>query len=133
MSITNLDLRTDEDANIELNADRDFNWSLYAYWISGTTRQDRGEVGFDFSTYTGATMEVKTNFTSSNIILSFSTDDSSITLPSSGSSFQLYKSAEQLSLIRGGKYEYDMYLHKAGELKRAFLRGQFIIHNQITN
>jgi hypothetical protein len=118
----NLDLRQDSQYNLILNKQRTLNVNITAYFISGGT-----EIEFDFSSYTGATLQVRTKPDAPFLILSFNTSDGSIVLPLSGGTFNLNKTEAQLTGIRAGEYWYDMYLSSVTYPKRAFLSGQFTI------
>lgn len=122
-----LDLVQDSIFNLTINKQRTLNVNVTAYYISGDT-----EVEFDFSSYTGATLQVRTKPDAPFVVLSFNTDDGSITLPVSGGTFNLYKSADDLAKVRAGEYRYDMYLKSATYPKRAFLSGVFTINSIIT-
>lgn len=127
MPYNDLDLRQDMQYDILINKQRTLNVNLTAYYVSGGTEYD-----FDFSNYTGATLQVKMKPDAPFTILDFDTDDGSITLPTSGGTFNLYKSAADLAKVRAGEYRYDMYLKSATTPKRAFLSGSFTIIDRIT-
>ena len=122
-----LDIRQDSIYDLKVNRNRTLNQTFDAYFTSGDT-----EYNFDFSVYTGATMEVRKQFGSSFTALRFSTDDNSIVLGLNGQ-FTLTKSAEALQKVRAGDYIYDFYLSSASTPKRAFLSGDFKLHNYVTN
>ena len=126
MSQNTLDLRQDTHYDLEINKDRTLSATISCVFMSGTT-----EVDFDFSSYTGATLDVKRDSKSSVKILSFSTLDSTIIL-STGNTFQLNKTSTELSTLPTGEFEYDMYISSATYPKRAFLSGKFIISDRIT-
>lgn len=121
-----LDIREDSVYDIKINRNRTLNQVFEAYFLSGNT-----EVPFDFSPYSGATLEVKKNYASEHIILTFSTSDGSIVLGVDGQ-FSLVKSADDLDKVRANNYQYDMYLSNTSSPKRAFLSGDFIISDYIT-
>lgn len=123
----NVDLRSDSQYNLILNKSRTLNVNIVAEILSGTTL-----VGFDFSSYTGASLQVRTKPQAPFITLEFNTNDGSIVLPTSGSTFQLKKTAIELENVRAGEYYYDMYLSSPAFPKRAFLSGQFTIIPNIT-
>lgn len=123
----NLDIRQDSQYNIVLNKNKTLKTNITAYYMSGDT-----EVEFDFSSYTGATMQVRIKPDSPFAVLTFSTTDGSIVLPASGGTFQLNKTYTELSTVRAGEYQYQMDLHSATYPKRAFLSGQFTIIPNIT-
>jgi hypothetical protein len=121
-----LDLTTDVERTITIIRNRTLNQRL---------RSDVYEDGeflypFDFSEYTGATLEVRTKANDFNKILTFTTVDGSIVLDNDGI-FALIKSADELN-VRAGEYYYDMYLTSLTESKRAFMKGKFIIEERIT-
>jgi hypothetical protein len=122
----NVDIRQDSQYNLILNKSRSLKVSIVAQIPSGDTYVD-----FDFSSYTGATLQVRLKPDASYVILGFNTNDGSIILPASGGTFQLIKTAEELD-VRAGEYYYDMYLESVTYPKRAFLSGSFTIIPNIT-
>lgn len=130
MPYQNLDLRTDSQYNLIINKDRTLNAVITAQIVSGTTTGNT-IVDFDFSSFTGATLQVKVKPDAPFVALTFSTSDGSIVL-STGSTFQLIKTATQLATVRSGEYFYDMYLSNVTYPKYAFLSGQFTIVSNIT-
>jgi hypothetical protein len=126
-----LDLRQDSIYNLQLNKQRTLNASITAQFVSGTTTGNV-LVDFDFSSYSGATLQVRNKPDSPFVVLEFSTADGSIVLPISGGTFQLKKTAEELQNVRAGTYVYDMYLTSATYPKRSFLSGEFIITPNIS-
>jgi len=122
-----LELVQDSNFNLTINKQRTLNVNIAAFYLSGDT-----EVEFDFSSYTGATLQVRMKPDAPFVVLQFSTDDGSITLPLSGGTFNLYKSADDLAKVRAGEYRYDMYLKSPTYPKRAFLSGVFTINSIIT-
>ena len=131
MPYQNLDLRQDSQYNLVLNKQRTLSTNITAQYISGTTTGNT-LVDFDFSSYTGATLQVRLKPESPFVVLQFSTTDGSIVLPASGGTFQLIKTATELSTQRAGEYYYDMYLSSITYPKRAFLSGQFTIMPNIS-
>jgi len=123
----NLDLRMDSQYNIVINKNKTLLTNITAYYISGDTQID-----FDFSSYTGATLQVRTKPDAPFVVLQFSTTDGSIVLPASGGTFKLKKTATELSTVRAGEYVYDMYISSATYPKRAFLSGTFTIIPNVT-
>lgn len=121
-----LDTREDSQYNIIINKDRDLNQKFECYFLSGTT-----EVPFDFSPYSGAVLQVRKTFDSTPILLEFNTTDGSITLNLDGS-FNLIRTAAELSELRSTDNVFDMYLSSTSKLKRAFLSGEFIIKNRVS-
>ena len=122
-----LDIRQDSIYDMLVNRNRTLDQTFNAYFTSGDT-----EYNFDFSVYTGATMEVRKQFGSTFTALTFSTDDSSIVLGLDGE-FKLVKSAADLQKVRAGDYIYDMYLTSTSTPKRAFLSGDFKLYNYVTD
>ena len=122
-----LDVRQDSIYDMKVNRNRTLDQTFDAYFTSGST-----EYEFDFTVYTGATMQVRKQFGSTFTALTFSTDDGSIVLGLNGQ-FTLSKSAADLQKVRAGDYIYDMYLTSASVPKRAFLSGEFKLHNYVTN
>lgn len=118
----NIDLTQDSQYNLTLNKYATLNVDITAQYLSGDTLYN-----FDFSSYTGATLQVRKQPDAPFIILSFSTTDGSIILPVSGSTFNLNKTAEQLENVRAGEYVYQMELHSALYPRRMFLSGTFTI------
>lgn len=127
MSKQELDLTQSSYCDIEINRNRSLDLNITAQFYSGSTLLD-----FDFSAYTGATLQVRIRPDASNVVLEFSTDDNSIQLPTIGNIFKLKKTAEELLAIRAGEYYYDMYLSSALYPKRAFLYGKIKIYNYIS-
>lgn len=121
-----LNLRQDTQYDLEIKKDRTLTATISAVFMSGTT-----EVDFNFSSYSGATLDVKKDSKSNITILEFNTLDSSIIL-SSGNTFQLIKTAQELANLPIGDFEYDMFLSSTTYPKRAFLSGKFIIVDRIT-
>ena len=126
MNKDTIDLRQDTFYNLEIKKDRTLSSTLSCVFMSGDT-----EVDFDFSSYSGATLNVKRESKSSQTILEFSTTDSSIIL-STGNTFQLNKTSTELASLPVGKFKYDMYLESSTYPKRSFLWGFFIISDRIT-
>ena len=122
-----LDIRQDSIYDLVINRNRTLNQTFDTYFESGDT-----EIAFDLTVYSGATMEVRKQFGSSFTALRFSTDDGSLTLGVDGQ-FNLTKSAEDLQKVRAGDYIYDFYLSNSETPKRAFLSGDFKLHNYVTN
>lgn len=131
MPYQNLDLRQDSQYNLVINKQKTLIANITAQYISGTTTGDT-YVDFDFSSYTGATLQVRVKPDAPFIVLQFSTTDGSIVLPASGGTFQLNKTATELSTVRAGEYYYDMYLSSPTYPKRAFLSGSFTIVTNIS-
>ena len=127
MSQDTLDTRQDTQYDLVINKDRTLKATFSCYYMSGNT-----EVEFNFSTYTGATLDVKPGYKSSVTILSFSTTDGSILLSATGNTFQLNKEYSELANLRAGEYLYDMYISKSLLPKRAFSSGKFIIKDRVT-
>lgn len=123
-----IDLRQDAEYTLKINKDRDLDATLTAQFYTGSTG-NYTLVDFNFVDYTGATLQVKKTYSSSDVILEFNTIDGSIVLNTT--SFNLNKSASDLSNLKEGDYIYSMYLSNATQTKRAFLAGQFIITNTI--
>jgi len=126
MSKDTIDLRQDAYYNLEIKKDRTLASVISCVYMSGET-----EVDFDFSSYTGASLDVKRESKSNQTILSFDTLDGSIVL-SSGNTFQLNKADTELATLPVGTFKYDMYLRSTTYPKRAFLWGSFIISDRIT-
>jgi len=127
MPYQNLDIRQDSQYNLILNKQRTLKVGILTQIPSGDTYVD-----FDFSSYSGATLQVRLKPDASYVILEFNTNDGSISLPLTGGTFQLYKSAEELANVKAGEFYYDMYLKSAEYPKRAFLSGSFTIIPNIT-
>ena len=128
--IYKLDGTTDTGAEIIINQNRSLNLEIICDVYSGET-----QIGyFNFSGYTGATLEVRTNPNDNIHVLRFSTSDGSIVLGSGR--FNLIKTPAGTN-VRAGKYYYDMYLSSPSEPKRAFLTcgegNRFIIKDTVTN
>lgn len=123
----NLNLCQDSQYNIVINKNKTLLSTITAYYISGST-----EIEYDMSSYTGATLQVRIKPDAPFVVLQFSTTDGSIVLPVSGGTFQLKKTATELSTVRAGQYFYNMDLHSATYPRRAFLSGEFTIIPNIT-
>jgi hypothetical protein len=124
-----IDTRQDSDYQIIINKSMDLNPVYTCEYYTGNTTSDA--VPFDFTAYSAATLTVKQNYRSTTPVLEFSTTDGSIVLGTTGGTFQLVKSAAQLANIQTGDFKYNMYLSRAGEVRRAFLFGDFIIKTVI--
>lgn len=122
----NIDLRNDSQYNIIVNKNKTLLSNITAYYMSGDT-----EIEYDFSSYTGATLQVRIK-PEAFCVLEFNTNDGSIVLPISGGTFQLKKTSEELNNVRAGEYYYDMYLVSNIYPKRAFLSGSFTITPNIS-
>jgi len=123
----NLNLCQDSQYNIVINKNKTLLSTITAYYISGST-----EIEYDMSSYTGATLQVRIKPDAPFVVLQFSTTDGSIVLPAVGGTFQLKKTATELSTVRAGQYFYNMDLHSATYPRRAFLSGEFTIIPNIT-
>lgn len=119
-----LDIRKDGNYDIIFQTNRTLNQEFNATFFSGDT-----EYNFDFNEYTGASLSVRTKPDFPNVILQFDTIDGSIILGNDGI-FRLSKTASQMNVAHG-EYVYDMYLRKVND-KREFLRGKFILTNDVT-
>ena len=124
-----IDTRTDSQYDYIINKSMDLKATLTAQYYTGTTPQSI--VNFDFTNYTGATLMVKQNYRSNVSVLVFDTNDGSIVLGTTGGTFQLIKTAIELSTLPIGEMEYFMWLRSATESHRAFLSGKFIIESVI--
>ena len=123
-----LDLALSAEYDLVFDRCRTLDRTLYCWIYTGTT--NCGDVEFDFTFYTGATMYVKNN--SGTIIQQFSTSDGSIVL-GLGGQLTLKKSAEDMCIPRAGDcYNYDIYLSSATIPKRAFLRGKITYRQTYT-
>jgi len=129
MSVQDLNLNLDSKYNLYVTKDRDLDREIICEVYSGNTLINT----FDFTPYSGASMQVKIKPTDSYSILEFSTDDGSIVLGANGV-LQLVKTAAQLN-VKAGVYAYDMYLIKTNnaQSKRQFLSGNFIITQDVTD
>ena len=126
MSYQNLDLDQSSKYDLIIARDRTLDTVITAQYVdsTGTTQL------FDFTFYTGATLQVKSKPESTVIVLEFSTDDGSIELKTGGQ-FRLHKLDSELQM-RAGEYYYDMYLSNSSMPKRAFLTGNFKINQNIS-
>lgn len=113
--------------DIVARRDANFDRTYHSQIISGDTYVD-----FDFSTYTGAKLQVRRKSGAPVVELEFSTDNNTIELGTDGR-FRLIMSDTLMGKIRAGEYEYDMYLTSATWAKRDFLFGLFKIEDKITN
>lgn len=126
MSYQNLDLDQSSEYDMIIVRNRSLNTSITCEITSST-----GTTAFDFSTYTGAVLQVKVRTDSSTAVLEFNTVDGSILLGVDGK-FSLVKTSAELQ-VRAGDYFYDMYLISPVQTKRAFLKGGFKIIQNITD
>jgi hypothetical protein len=120
-----LDLSLASEYDFVVDRDRTLNSSIQCTYFSGCT-----EYNYDFTFYTGATLVVKND--SGTIVQSFSTGDGSIDLLVGGV-FKLIKTSDEMNIVRGGSYNYDMYLSNATYPKRAFLRGKITYVQNVSN
>ena len=120
------DIRLGVRVDIVARKGADFHRRLHVQYYSGTTLVD-----FDFSMYTGATLQVRRKPNSPIVELTFSTAASSIVFGTSGR-FDLELDWETMNNIRSGEYDYDMYLSNSQYDKRDFMFGKFIIADKIT-
>ena len=130
MPYQNLDLRTDSQYNLIINKDKTLNATITAMVVSATTTGSTC-IPFDFSSFSAATLQVRLKPDSPFCVLEFNTTDGSIVL-SATDTFQLIKTATELSKVRAGEYLYDMYLSNATYPKYAFLSGAFTITTNIS-
>ncbi|GHM98842.1 hypothetical protein WSM22_03320 [Cytophagales bacterium WSM2-2] len=121
-----LDLTTDVDRDIIITRNRTLNEPLRADIYQDGVFQ----YPFEFSGWTGATMEIRIKPNDNFKLLTFSINDGSIILDNDGV-FWLVKSADELSL-RAGDYWYDMYLSNPIYPKYAFMKGRFIVQESIS-
>lgn len=119
-----LDLSQASYYDLIVDKNRTLNTPITCTYVSGNTT-----MLFDFTPYTGATLQVKN--TAGVVVLEFDTDDGSIELLTDGV-FKLIKSAEDMNKPLPSVYNYDMYLRSATIPKRAFLKGK-ITFNQYTS
>jgi hypothetical protein len=122
----NIDLSMSTEYDLIVDRTRTLNRNIYCWYYSGSTI----EYEFDFTFYTGATMTVKNS--SGTIVQTFSTLDGSIVL-GIGGVLKLFKTAEEMGLVRSGEYKYDLYLSNSTYPKRAFLRGSINYIQNIGN
>ena len=104
----------------------DFHRRFHAQYYSGTTLCD-----VEFSTWTGATLQLRRKPNSPIVELEFSTIAASIIFGIDGR-FELQLEYAEMDIIRAGIYYYDMYLSNATYLKRDFMFGEFTITERIT-
>ena len=123
---SSLDLSLDSVYDIQVNRDRSLDAVVSATFMSGNT-----EVPFYFSGFSGACFTIKNEF--GTILMTFNTNDGSIVLSSTGNTFQLIKTYQEMATVRSGVYPYDMYLSNAQLPKRAFLRGKINFISNIGN
>lgn len=115
----NIDLTNSVTLSLTVEKDKTLNKTFKAEIYDGETF-----VGyFDFSEYTGATLQVKKNPKAFSA-LSFSTADGSIVFGSFGE-FTLSKAASEM-FLSSGQYVYEMDLHSSMET-RGFMRGKFCV------
>ena len=121
-----LDLNQAAEYNLIVAKDRTLNCAITCTYLNVTGGTDY----FDFSTYTGASMQIKNN--AGTILMTFSTSGGSIILSGSTGIFRLKKSAVEMNTIRAGEYHYDMYLTNSTYPKRNFLMGNITFIQNIT-
>ena len=92
------------------------------FYTSGTT-----EVPFDFTPYTGATLEVFNNSNDTTVVASFKTSEGTMVL--NLNSFTLLQTYTNIARERAGTYYFRMNLHSAALPMRNFLRDNFILTN----
>lgn len=125
MAITTSE-RTGVRVDIQARKGATFHRRFHAQYYSGTTLMD-----FDFTQYTGATMQVKRKSNSPFSELTLSTTDGSIVLGTEGR-MDLKLTAEVMDGIRAGEYEYDLYLSNTTYPKRDFIFGIITVEDKIT-
>ena len=113
--------------DIDARKGADFHRRFHAQYYSGTTL-----VNIDFNAWDGATMQIRRKPNSPITELSFSTTDGSIVLAEDGR-FDLILGYEDMDKIRGGDYDYDMYLTSTTYPKRDFMYGTMTIEDRITH
>ena len=126
MSYQNLDLDQSAKYDMVIMRNRTLNSVITCQYIDSVS----GATAFDFSTYTGAVLQVRVKPDTTAVLLEFSTDDGSIELLPDGK-FKLNKSSVDLQQ-RAGDYYYDMYISSDLLPKRAFLTGGFKIIQNIS-
>jgi len=129
MSQDTINLKQDAQYDMLINKNMDLDAVLTCQYYTGTTAADI--VNFDFTNYSGATLAVKLNPKSSTTVLEFDTADGSLVLGTTGGTFQMVKTAEELSSIPAGEFQYFMWLRSSTQTHRAFLSGKFIIESVI--
>lgn len=118
-----LDVREDAKYNLIVNKDRELDQIFVAEFYSGDTLYP-----FDFTPYSGATLQVRKKANSEDVIIEFNTSDNSIIFGIDGK-FQLVKTSAEMDKTLAGQWVYDMYLEPD---KRAFLSGEFIITSNVS-
>ena len=124
-----IDKRQGVELQIEARQGATFDRVYHAQFLSGDTYVD-----FDWGNYSGAVLNVKTNYNAEHSLLEFTTTDSSIELLPEGR-FKLFKEYNDFNL-KATEYYYDMYLigiDGNADLKRDFIYGKFIIYKKITD
>lgn len=129
MAKDTIDLRQDADYDMLVNKSMNLDAVLTAQYYTGDTAADI--VNFDFTAYTGATLMVKQSYRSQTPVVEFNTSDGSLVLGTTGGTFQMIKTAEEMQVLPIGTYQYSMYLESSTQTHRAFLSGAFIIEAQI--
>lgn len=121
-----IDLTQDSVYDLTINKDRDLNLQIQSEVWSGSSF-----IGlFDFTPYTGATLQIRVKPNDSNLVLSFSVADNSIVF--GVGEFALVKSADQLANVRSGEFFYDMFLSSTTQKRRAFLSGRITINSTVS-
>jgi len=106
--------------------DRDFDRRFHAQFYSGTTLID-----FEFTNYSGASLQVRRKPNSPIVELSFTTVAGSISFDGEGR-FTLQLGYADMNNLRSGVYDYDMYLSNTTYPKRDFMYGEFEITERVT-
>lgn len=121
-----LDLNQASQYDLIVAKDRTLDSSITCTYLNTTG----GTEYFDFSDYTGATLQVKN--TAGTNLLTFTTTDNSIILSGSSGIFRLRKTAALMDVVRPGTYNYDMYLISGPAIKRNFLYGKITFIQNIS-
>jgi hypothetical protein len=121
-----IDLNQAAEYDLIVAKDRTLNCAITCTYLNVTG----GTEYFDFTSYTGASMQIKNN--AGTILMSFSTSGGSIILSGSSGIFRLKQTAVTMNTVRAGTYHYDMYLTNATYPKRNFLMGNITFIQNIT-
>lgn len=121
-----LDFTNDVRYDIIVNKNRTLNQ------VIDCSLEENGEMKpFPFGDYDNIMMHVKSNYNSKHVVLALSNITDTIEMDNRG--FLIFNVPEQLMNMRSGEYVYDIYIHKEGERKRAFMGGKFIVKDTVTN
>lgn len=121
-----LDFTTDVHFDIIVNRNRTLHSIVFC-----ELETEEGIEPFPFDDYDNIVMQVKNSYNSDNVVLALSNITNTLLMHTDGR--LEFDVEEQTMNVRAGEYVYDMYLHKTGQRKRAFMSGKFIVKDTVTN